>query len=611
MTIEIWIVFGILAATIALFISDKLRLDVTALLAMLALTLTGILTPAEAVAGFGDTTVLLIAALFVVGEGLVQTGVAAAMGRWLGLRAGTSELRILILTMAVVAPLSAFISSTGTVAILLPVVVSLARRAGISPSKLLIPMAYAALIGGMLTLIGTPPNIVSSEARVAAGRGPFDFFAFTPIGLLVLGVGITFMALVGRQLLPARAPVNASGTRSGPSLAELIAAYGLPGTLVRLRVGRTSALIGRTLAESTLHHGYAATVVTLKPAVGGPERPVHAATRLAAGDVIQVQVPETFRDRLNAELDLAPVREDTANGALAPDLFVVEVALTPRSVYIERTIAERQIRTAYGVTVLGMQRLGRPFEGDLANEPLRFGDTLLVAGTAESFAPLLSEQRYFGDFVVAAVPRELEEYAAARISPQAPVAVAIVLAMLVVMATGWLPTVTAALVAALALLLSGCVGLASVYRRMSWESLVLIAAMLPMATALQKTGGAALIAEGLATSLGAYGPLALLVGVFLLTSVLSQFISNTATAVLVMPIAIAAASQVGVAPEPLLMTAAIAASTAFSTPIASPVNTLVLSPGDYRFVDYARAGIPLQILVLVICVLVVPLLFPF
>ncbi len=611
MTTEIWIVFAILAATIALFISDKLRLDVTAMLAMLALTLTGILTPTEAVAGFGDTTVILIAALFVVGEGLVQTGVAAALGRWLGLRAGTSELRILILTMAVVAPLSAFISSTGTVAILMPVVVSLAQRAGISPSKLLIPMAYAAMIGGMLTLIGTPPNIVASEARVALGRGPFDFFAFTPIGLMILVVGVVFIAGVGRRLLPARAAVSAPGTRTGPSLAELISAYGLPGLLVRLRVGPTSTLIGRTLVESSLRRGYAATVVGVKPAAGGPERPVNATTRLAVGDQVQVQVPEAFRDRLNAELDLAPVSAAAANGALAPDLFVVEVALTPRSVFIGRTIAERQIRTAYGVTVLGMQRLGRSFEGDLANEPLRFGDTLLVAGTATSFAPLLSEQRYFGDFVVAAVPRELEEYAAARIAPQAPVAVAIVLVMLVLMATGWLPTVTAALLAALALLLSGCVGLATVYRRMSWESLVLIAAMLPMATALQKTGGAALIAEGLATGLGAYGPLALLVGVFLLTSLFSQFISNTATAVLVMPIAAAAASQAGIAPEPLLMTAAIAASTAFSTPIASPVNTLVLSPGDYRFIDYARVGVPLQILVLVICALVVPWFFPF
>lgn len=611
MTTEIWIVFGILAATIALFVSDKLRLDVTALLAMVALTLTGILTPAEAVAGFGDTTVILIAALFVVGEGLVQTGVAAALGRWLGLRAGTSELRILILTMIVVAPLSAFISSTGTVAILMPVVVSLALRARISPSKLLIPMAYAALIGGMLTLIGTPPNIVASDARLLAGRGPFDFFAFTPIGLCVLAVGISFMALVGRRLLPARAPVAPPNGNGAPSLAELISSYGLPGTLVRMRIGPASPLAGHTLTEVGMRRGYGATVIGVTPVAGGPERPVDATMRLSVGDQLLVQVPTIFRERLSAELDLPILPDQALNGTLVRNLFLVEVALTPRSAFIGRTITERQIRTAYGVTVLAMQRLGTPFEGDLSSEPLRFGDTILVAGTAEALAPLLSEQRYFGDFVVAAVPRELEEHAAARIAPQAPLAIGIVLAMLVVMATGWLPTVTAALLAALALVLSRCVGLASVYRRMSWESLVLIAAMLPMATALQKTGGAALIAEGLASSLGSYGPLALLVGVFLLTSLFSQFISNTATAVLVMPIAAAAANQIGVSPDPLLMTAAIAASTAFATPIASPVNTLVLAPGNYRFADYARAGILLQVLVLVICALLVPWLFPF
>ncbi len=617
MTVEIAVVFAILAATIVLFVSDRLRLDVTAMLALMALVLSGILTPAEATAGFGDTTVLLIAALFVVGDGLLQTGVAEALGRWLGRIAGTSELRILVTTMLVVAPLSAFISSTGTVAIMLPVVVAVARRAGVSPSKLLIPMGYAALIGGMLTLIGTPPNIVASEALAAAGRAPFGFFSFTPIGALVLGVAVVFVAVVGRQLLPARvAPAAQGQPRSDQQpLSELIRAYGVEGALTRLRVPPGSPLVGRSIAESELTTRYGVTVLAIhawppERAQPGPAQPVTADTRFAAGDLLVVQLRDAQAGSLAALPGLEPVPPATS---VRPDagLLLLEVALTPRSRYIGQSVIEADVRNQFGVNVLGVQRLGKLLDGDYAHTPLRFGDTLLVAGPAATLAPLVREQRYYGDFVIATVPEELAEAEAQQLAPRWPLAVVIVLLMLIVMATNLLPTVVAALLAALALVLTGCVRLSTVYTRMSWESLVLIAAMLPMATALQKTGGAELIATALVGSFGSLGPLALMGGVFLLTSVLSQFISNTATAVLIMPIALQAASRLGVAPEPLLMAAAIAASTAFATPVATPVNTLVLAPGGYRFADYARAGVPLQVLVLLLCLVVVPLLFPF
>lgn len=616
MTSDILIVLGILAATVALFVSDRLRLDLVALLALLALLLTGILTPGEAAAGFGDTTVMLIAALFVVGDGLFQTGVAAAMGRWLGRVAGTSELRVLVVTMLVVAPLSAFISSTGTVAIMMPVAVSLARRAGFSPSRLLIPMAYAALIGGMLTLIGTPPNLVVSDALVGAGRPAFGFFSFSPIGLIVLLAGVGFMALAGRWLLPTRSAPGQGRGGAPISLAELSAAYLLPDSIARLRVRAGSPLIGRSLAESGLRAGYGATVLAVqawppnRPAPG-PARPAAAETKLAVGDLLEIQAPAARVAELAAAQGLEQLPVTPGGQLVSSDLHIIEVALTPRSRFIGQTIADANVRREFGVTVLGFQRLGQPLEGDLASEPLRFGDTFLVAGSAEALEPVLQEQRHFGDFVVASVPRELEERAAEQLSPRWPAAVAIMLAMLAAMALGWLPTVTAALLAAVAMVLSGCAPLSGVYRRMSWESLVLIAAMLPMATALQKTGGAALIAGALADTLGGAGPLALLAGVFVLTSLFSQFISNTATAVLLAPIALEAAARIGVSPEPLLMATAIAASTAFATPIATPVNTLVLSPGGYRFADYARAGLPLQLIVLLICLVAVPALFPF
>ncbi|MGQ9925238.1 MAG: SLC13 family permease [Chloroflexaceae bacterium] len=617
MTLEIWIVFGILAATIVLFVSDRLRLDITALLALMALTLTGILTPSEAAAGFGDTTVLLIAALFVVSDALLQTGIAEAMGRWLGRVAGTNERRILVTMMLVVAPISAFVSSTGAVAIMLPVVVAVANRARISPSRLLLPLAYTALIGGMLTLIGTPPNIIASEARAGAGRGAFGFFSFTPIGALVLGAAIIFLTSIGQRLLPDRVEPAARASVSTDQLSfeELAAAYRVQGTLTRLRVRPDSPLIGQTIAESGLADKYQTTVLAVHTwppgaALPGLPRPVNAATRFEAGDLLDVRMPVDQALQLVTAYGLD--RASLDNGLPAHrDLVYLEVALTPRSRFIGQTIVEADVRNRFGVSVLGMQRLGQVIDGDFTSEPLRFGDTLLVAGPAATLAPMVREQRYYGDFVVATVPAELEEQAGAPLSPRWPLALAIVVAMLVVMITNVLPTMIAALLAALALALTGCVRLNTVYTRMSWESLVLITAMLPMATALTKTGGAALIATVLVDSVGASGPLALLAGIFLLTSVLSQFISNTATAVLVMPIALQAGVGLEIAPEPLLMTAAIAASTAFATPVASPVNTLVLAPGGYRFADYARVGVPLQVLALLVCIAVVPLLFPF
>lgn len=615
-TAEIAMVLAILAVTVVLFISDRLRLDVVALLALLALVLSGVITPAEAAAGFGDTTVVLIAALFVVGEGLLQTGVAGAIGRWLGRVAGTGEARIIMTMMLVVAPMSAFISSTGAVAIMLPVVVAIARRAGLSPSRLLIPMAYGALIGGMLTLIGTPPNLIASDALVAAGRPPLGFFSVTPVGLLVMVAALALLAPLGGRLLPARVP-PAQPDAPGPGTVaqdELLAAYAVHDRLVCLRVPPESPLAGATVADSGLRERFGATLVASHPwstrsRANGAARPADGDTQIAAGDLLDLLVPGGRAGELAQALGLERLPAPAAGPQLDGELLTVEVALTPRSRLIGRTVREIAVRQAYGVTVLGLQRLGRAVDGDIAGEPLRFGDTLLVAGAAQALAPLVDAQRFYGDFVVAAVPPRLQQQDG--VSPRAPVALGITLLMLAVMATGWYSAMVVALAAALALVLSGCVRLGDLYQRMSWESLILIGAMLPMATALNKTGGTALIAGSLVDALGPFGPLALLAGVFLLTTLFSQFISNTATAVLMMPIALASAAGLGVAPEPLLVTAAIAASAAFATPIASPVNTLVLKAGGYRFADYARAGVPLQLATLLICLLVVPLLFPF
>jgi di/tricarboxylate transporter len=612
MTSEIVFVLCVLLSLIVLFVIDRIRIDLVAILGLLALMFGGILTPSEAVAGFGDTTVVLIASLMIVGDGLFQTGVAAWIGNKLGQIAGQSEPRIIVILMTTVAVLSAFISSTGTVAIMLPVAVSLAQRAGISPSRLLLPLAYAALIGGMLTLIGTPPNLIAAEALVAAGRPPLGFFSFTPVGLTVLLTVTLTLVVLRHWLLPVRA-ITVTDEKKAPTLAELAAEYRLTKGLAQVRVLADSPLAGRTLAETRLRSRYGITVVGIRRwpesrSEPGLPRAVTAATRILAGDLLDV-IGEREALELFCRQERAVIQSLSSQLPFGPDLHVIEVALTPRSRFEGQTIATAELRQLFGVTVLGVRRLGQPFSGDLAHEPLRFGDTLLVAGAPAQLEAIVRSQQTFGDLAIVAFPRDMVA-SDQPFSQRAWVAIAIMGVMLITMATGWFPIVTIALTAAVAMVLGGCVSLKDVYQRLNWESLVLIAAMLPMATALTKTGGATLIAEQLVAALGNFSPLAILAGIFIVTSLLSQFISNTATAVLIMPIALGVSEQLGLAPEPLLITAAIAASTAFATPVASPVNTLVLAPGGYRFIDYMRAGILLQVLVLVICLVVVPILFP-
>lgn len=612
MTPEIIFVFVLLAATIILFVGEWIRLDLVAMLAVLALAISGILSPAEALAGFSNSLVITIAGLFIVGAALEEVGVANAMGRWLGRVAGSNELRLITIIMLVVALLSAFLSSTGTVAIFLPVVVSLALSARISPSRLLIPLSYASLIGGMLTLIGTPPNLAVSTALRDAGLEPFNFFSFTPIGLIMLVIGILFVALIGRHLLPDRVKAGQAESDDGPEnrpLIDLAAAYALPGNLFRMQVAADSPLVDRSIGAARLRKQYQVSVLEIQSRAeqDQPVRLVTPDTQIAAGDILYVQGETENANRFAQEqrLSTKPV-EQLSDQPLAADLDLVEVLLPPYSGMIGRSIAEVRLRDQYEVTVLGIRRLGEPLTGDVINMPLSFGDTLLVGGTRRGIARMARRQR---DFVVVGQPAETRPMPG--LSRRAPLALAWLLGMLILMTFEIVPTVIAVLLAAFAMVVTGCLPVGQVYRRINWESVVLIAGMIPMATALETTGGLAFISSGLVDALGDYGPLAMLLGLFLLTSLFSQFISNTATSLLVAPIGIQVAATLDISPYPLLMGIAIAASTAFSTPVASPTNTLVLDPGGYRFVDYARLGIPLQLLLMVATLLAVPLLFPF
>ena len=606
---ETLFVFLILFVTIILFVSDRLRLDVVAILVILALMLSGLLSSNEALAGFGDPVVILIAGLFVVGEGLFRTGVAFAIGNWLMRAGGTSETRMMILLMLVVAGLSAFMSSTGAVAIFIPVSLNLAAKADIQPSRLLMPIAFASLIGGMLTLIGTPPNLVVSTQLTREGLEGFGFFEFTPIGLLVLITGIVYMVFWGRKRLLQGISEPRKPVKNRLSLRDLIEAYDIFDRFHRLRITGDSAIAGMTVAQSLLRTRYGVTVL-------GVERqqqqrrtrimPARTQTELKVGDIVLVVDTAGELDRIVQDEKLENLNIEKEYGRFAAqELGMAEVLLTPRSTLIGRTLSKNRFRQRYGLTVLGILRNGTPLKGNLVQTKLFFGDAVLVGGVWRKIALLQDEHE---NFLVLNLPREMDEIAPNR--DKAPWALGIIGGMLVLMTFKLMPGVAAVLLAALMMVFTRCVSMKNAYASINWESLVLIAGMLPMATALEKTGGIQLIVNGLVGSLGELGPLALMTGLFLLTSIFSQVISNTATTVLVAPIATMAAANMEISPYPLLMTVAIAASTAFSTPVASPVNTLVLGPGGYKFNDFVKIGIPLQLLVMVLTLLAVPMLFP-
>jgi len=601
-------VFTVLAVTIALFLSDRIRLDIVAILVVLALMLGGQLTSEEALAGFGDPVVVLIAGLFVVGEGLFKTGIAHAVGGKLSQVAGRSETRLLAMMMVTVAVLSAFMSSTGAVAVFIPVVLSLAARSGIAPPRLLMPLAFASLIGGMLTLIGTPPNLIVNAGLRRAGFEVFNFFAFTPIGLLILIAGVGYMVTIGGRLLGRAGEADGAGPQRA-TVGDLIRAHQLETRFFRLQVTEASPLAGQTIGEALLRTRYGVTVMGIERTSGRRTGflPGLRDTELRAGDVLLVSGEPAAVDRLaDQERGQLLPADEAPLGRAKREAGVAEVLIPPESRLIDKTVRETAFRSRFGLTVLAILRGQERLAGEINDVRLAFGDLLLLGGGWDQISAL---QRDPANLLVVRMPAELGEVAPAR--RRAPLALVIGLGMLVLMTLNLVPSVTAVLIAALAMVLAGCVSMPDAYRAINWQSLVLIAGMIPMATALDKSGAMALIVDGLMAAVGGAGPMALLAVLFLLTSLLSQVISNTATTVLLAPVAIGAAQGLEVAPYPLVMAVAIAASTAFATPVASPVNTLVLGPGNYRFIDFVKVGVPLQLIAMVVALVAIPLLFPF
>lgn len=614
------ITLAVLAASSLLFITGKIRSDLVALCALLILMVTGVLTPAEALSGFSSSVLIMMIGLFVVGGGIFQTGLAKMASSRLLLLAGHGETRLLVTVMLATSLIGAFISNTGTVAVMMPIVVSLARAANVHPGQLLMPLAFSGSLGGMLTLIGTPPNLIIQETLVAAGYKALGFFTFTPVGLLVIATGVLGM-LALRRLLPRRAAGEDGPDEEAGTLQRLAVKYQLAQNLFRIRVSRGSPLIGHTLKELDItgRHGVGIIEIrrresardqllkTIQQEIAGP------GTVVEEGDVLYVQGSfERVRAFAEAEgvtlLDHRVAEDHTLLSSYATEqVGIAEGMVAPDSSLIGKTVHESGIREHYRLNVLGIQRKGAILLQHIGEMKIRLGDVLLLQGEWKNIARLAKEQT---DVVVIGQP--LEEARKVTMDRKAPIAAGIMLLMIALLVTEWVPAVAAVMLAAILMVAFGCVrGMEEAYRSINWESIVLIGAMIPVSTAVEKTGAAALLSDWLVGSLGGFGPLALLAGVYFATSLLTLFISNTACAVLLSPIALAAAEQTGASPYPFLFAVTVGASMCFASPFSTPPNALVMSAGRYTFGHYIKVGLPLQLLMGSVMILALPLLFPF
>lgn len=605
----IW-VLSLLAIAVVLFATGKVRMDAIALMVIVAFVLSGTLTLTEAFSGFSDPNVILIAALFIIGDGLVRTGVATKMGAWLVSVAGNSETKMLIYLMLTVAGLGAFMSSTGVVAIFIPVVLSVSARMNTSPSRLMMPLSFAGLISGMMTLVATPPNLVVNSELLREGLHGFSFFSVTPIGLVVLILGIVYMLAV-RFMLKTDNGDSARDGRKRSTFRDLIREYHLTGRARRLAIRPGSPMIGQRLDDLKLRERYCANVI-------GVERwrrfrrvivNVNGVSEFRARDVLLIDMSASDVDlrQFCGEQMLEPMvlrGEYFADQAL--DVGMAEVALIPDSEMIGKTVREIAFRTRFGLNIVGMKRDGKAMDCSVVDEPLQLGDILLVVGNWRQIALLAKRGR---DFVVLNMPVEVDDASPAH--SQAPHAIFCLVLMVALMLTDEIPNPIAAIIACLLMGKFRCINAESAYKAIHWPSIILIVGMMPFALALQKTGGVDLVVKGLMDVAGGEGPYLMLGCLFVMCAAIGLFISNTATAVLMAPIALAAAKSMGVSPYPFAMVVAMAASAAFMTPVSSPVNTLVLGPGKYSFSDFVKIGVPFTVLVMVVCVLLIPVLFPF
>jgi len=614
---EMGMVFIILLATTVCFAIPKFRSDLVALCSLLALFLTGVINVSEALAGFSSTVVIMLAVLFIVGEGISQTGLAGKAGNMLVKLTGNSEFKLLLFVQLLVAILGSFISNTGTVAILMPVVVSLSMKLNVHPGKLLMPLAFGASMGGTLTLIGTAPNLLARDALINHGFPGLSFFDFTPVGLIILLTGILYMWFVGRKLLdkPYEKKSKAADTIN---VSELLYQYKIDESLHYIQVPAGHEIIGKTLKELKWPGKYNVIVLKVRNKVAakalsflpGPSftqmlaEPTYA---LKAEDILLLYAGAPSLQQLLEDTKLTTISRDLVEDLHIQDENIAEVILTPQSNLINQSLKDIHFRDKYGLTVLSIKGRNQDAKLPSVQDELHYGDAMLVYGQWKDLDLLAKEK---SDLVV--IRRDITEPESAFKPIRAILSGAVLLGMIVMLVFEWIPAVITILIAGLLMILTRSVrSTDQAYRAVNWNIVILIACMLPMATALENTGGVAFIADGITSALGGAGPIAVMTGLYVMTSIFGVFISNTATAVLFLPVAILAAGEVGVSPVPFVMAVTYAASMSFSTPVSTPPNAMVMVAGKYKFLDYMKVGIPLQLIVGVVIILVLPLVFPF
>ena len=597
---QLTITFIILGITILLFITNRVRADLVALLSLLTLVVFKVLTPSEALAGFSNSVVIMIAALFVIGAGLLRTGLAGMAGKLLLKWSGDNELRLFILLLVIVVIVGSFMSNTGTVALMLPIVISIAMSMKVSASKFLMPLSYIASMSGIMTLIASPPNLIVSQTLVDNGFEKLGFFDITPIGIIGSITAILYLVLIRNKLSPNEQNQVSSNRGYNLSPKRIIKEYRLNDKLFNVYVPETSNIIDRRLAELKLPATYQIYIMKIHRNQGegrkllpityqemaGPNSIIHPHDEL----YIQGNQEDVILFAKQYNLEIRYDDKDGIEELISKQIGVAEVLLTPQSRLIGETVSKTGFREIYNLNILGINQRGEYILQNMASKKLRFGDAILVQGTWDEIE-LLSRQTH--DVVVVGQP--LENAGQVIASGKAPIAGIILLLMVGLMVFEVFDAVISVMIGAVLMIVTGCLrNMDDAYGKINFESILLIAAMLPMATALQKTGGMTILSDSIINLLGQYGPYGVLIGVYLITVVFGQFVSNTATAVLFAPVAMNAALVMDANPITYMITVATAAGMAFATPIASPTNSLVMTAGGYKFMDFVKVGVPLQ-----------------